>query len=281
MRLPHRVQETAVPKGSCQLERDPGSRRDRPAKLTDQRRNHQARLIWELSMPSPPRILAKLPDANLAESLQRITGVSIDRTNGEGAFVTVRGFGPEFNTVLVNGRQLATPTGSQPRPVGAHSRSTPSPPELVSGVEVYKTSTARLQSRRRQLDINIKTAQPFDYDGFKFASSDRCQLRGEFQQGRTGRFVSAQRQVRRRPFRCPRLGQLPAAQGPDKPGNNRTIGSSIGGTPDCADQRRYRGCDHTEQSARKSVRSARLRHPGVVREPPADGRHLGVAVSGQ
>src|SRR3546814_13800480 len=54
--------------------------------------------------------IGKLPDANVAESLQRITGVSIDRSGGEGAFVTVRGFGPEFNTTLVNGRQIATST---------------------------------------------------------------------------------------------------------------------------------------------------------------------------
>ena len=39
--------------------------------------------------------MGKFPDTNLAESLQRITGVSIDRSNGEGSFVTVRGFGPE------------------------------------------------------------------------------------------------------------------------------------------------------------------------------------------
>ncbi|MEA3133220.1 MAG: iron complex outerrane recepter protein, partial [Gammaproteobacteria bacterium] len=54
-----------------------------------------------------PEDIGKLPDTNLAESLQRITGVSIDRSGGEGEFITVRGFGPEFNTVLVNRRQIA------------------------------------------------------------------------------------------------------------------------------------------------------------------------------
>ena len=44
--------------------------------------------------------IGKFPDTNLAESLQRITGVSIDRQNGEGSRVTVRGFGPDFNLVL-------------------------------------------------------------------------------------------------------------------------------------------------------------------------------------
>src|SRR5207245_264431 len=50
--------------------------------------------------------MGKFPDTNLAESLQRITGVSIDRSNGEGSTVTVRGFGPQFNLVLLNGRQM-------------------------------------------------------------------------------------------------------------------------------------------------------------------------------
>ena len=117
-----------------------------------------------------PQDIGKLPDANLAESLQRITGVSIDRENGEGAFVTVRGFGPEFNTVLVNGRQLATPTDPSQASGRAFSFDTLAS-ELVSGVEVYKSSTARLQSGGVGSTINIKTARPFDYDGFKFASS--------------------------------------------------------------------------------------------------------------
>src|SRR6188474_1086046 len=50
--------------------------------------------------------IGKFPDTNLAESLQRITGISIDRRNGEGALVTARGFGPAFNLVTLNGRQM-------------------------------------------------------------------------------------------------------------------------------------------------------------------------------
>jgi len=117
-----------------------------------------------------PEDIGKLPDANLAESLQRITGVAIDRSGGEGAFVTVRGFGPEFNTVLVNGRQIATPTDPSQASGRAFSFDTLAS-ELVSGVEVYKSSTARLQSGGVGSTINVKTARPFDYAGFKFAGS--------------------------------------------------------------------------------------------------------------
>jgi len=50
--------------------------------------------------------IGKFPDTNLSEALQRITGVSIDRRNGEGALVTARGFGPAFNMITLNGRQM-------------------------------------------------------------------------------------------------------------------------------------------------------------------------------
>jgi TonB-dependent receptor len=50
--------------------------------------------------------MGKFPDTNLAESLQRTTGVSINRVNGEGSEVTVRGFGGGFNLVTFNGRQM-------------------------------------------------------------------------------------------------------------------------------------------------------------------------------
>ncbi|MDB6082907.1 MAG: TonB-dependent receptor, partial [Gammaproteobacteria bacterium] len=117
-----------------------------------------------------PEDIGKLPDTNLAESLQRITGVSIDRSGGEGEFITVRGFGPEFNTVLVNGRQIATPTDPSQASGRAFSFDTLAS-ELVSGVEVYKSSTARLQSGGVGSTVNIKTARPFDYGGFKFSGS--------------------------------------------------------------------------------------------------------------
>ena len=50
--------------------------------------------------------MGKFPDTNLAESLQRITGVAISRSNGEGSEVTVRGFGAGNNMVTLNGRTM-------------------------------------------------------------------------------------------------------------------------------------------------------------------------------
>ncbi|OZY87304.1 hypothetical protein CBP51_10085 [Cellvibrio mixtus] len=108
--------------------------------------------------------IGKFPDTNLAESLQRITGVSIDRSGGEGRQVTVRGLGPQFNTVLLNGRQMPNANASR----GFNFDTVAA--EMVSGVEVYKTSTATTQSGGIGATINVKTAKPLDL-GTKFAGS--------------------------------------------------------------------------------------------------------------
>jgi TonB-dependent receptor len=101
--------------------------------------------------------IGKFPDTNLAESLQRFTGVSIDRSRGEGNRVTVRGFGPEFNLVTLNGRQM--PTHSQ------LSRSfdfADLASEGISAVEIYKTSNAALPTGGIGSTINIKTTRPLN-----------------------------------------------------------------------------------------------------------------------
>jgi TonB-dependent receptor len=109
--------------------------------------------------------IGKFPDTNLAESLQRITGVSIDRAGGEGQKITVRGFGPQFNTVLVNGRQQAS------EDAGRDFNFDTIAAEMVKTLDVHKTSTARLQSGGIGSTINIKTAKPFALNGFKIAGS--------------------------------------------------------------------------------------------------------------
>jgi len=109
--------------------------------------------------------IGQLPDTNLAESLQRITGVSIDRSGGEGQFITVRGFGPEFNTVLVNGRQIASEDLSRAFAFDTIAS------ELVSNIQVNKTSTAVLQSGGIGSTVNIATARPLDNAGFRLSGS--------------------------------------------------------------------------------------------------------------
>jgi iron complex outermembrane receptor protein len=109
--------------------------------------------------------IGKFPDLNLAESLQRITGVSIDRSEGEGQFVTVRGLGPQFNTVLSNGRRLAT--DNQGREFSFDTIAS----ELVTSVSVDKTFSASQPSGGIGSVINIKTARPMAAKGLKIAGS--------------------------------------------------------------------------------------------------------------
>ncbi|WP_298190013.1 TonB-dependent receptor [Novosphingobium sp.] len=113
--------------------------------------------------------LGKFPDTNVAESLQRIPGVAIDRSNGEGRFVTVRGFGPAFNTVLVNGRTFAS--DNQGREFSFDLLAA----ELISGAEVYKSSQARLQDGGIGATLNVKTPRPLDLNGFKAVVSAKGQ----------------------------------------------------------------------------------------------------------
>ena len=104
--------------------------------------------------------IGKFPDSNLAESLQRITGVSIDRSNGEGSKITVRGMGPEFNLVTLNGRQMPT-VGGRSFDFGDIAT------EAVSAVEVYKTNRADLPSGGIGATVNMITARPLDNPGMK------------------------------------------------------------------------------------------------------------------
>jgi TonB-dependent receptor len=113
--------------------------------------------------------IGKFPDTNLAESLQRITGVSIDRQVGEGSKVTVRGFGPDFNLVLLNGRQMpASGLGSCCEAPASRSFDFANlASEGVAGIEVYKSGRATLQTGGIGSVINIKTPRPLDRPGFK------------------------------------------------------------------------------------------------------------------
>jgi iron complex outermembrane receptor protein len=74
--------------------------------------------------------IADFPDANLAESLQRLPGVSIDRDNGEGRTITVRGLGSDFTRVRLNGLEALSTAGSNDSGTspnrGGASTSTPS-----------------------------------------------------------------------------------------------------------------------------------------------------------
>ena len=120
--------------------------------------------------------VGKYPDTNLADSLQRVTGVSINRVNGEGQQITVRGFGPGYNSTTVDGRIMPASTigvigGGQ----GADSNQGNTrafdfsniASDGVSAVQVYKTGRADLNSGGIGATINIATLQPLVHSGSK------------------------------------------------------------------------------------------------------------------
>ncbi len=119
--------------------------------------------------------IGKFPDTNLAESLQRITGVSIDRQNGEGSFVTVRGLGPEYNLVILNGRQLPTSViGDGNGASGSRQFDFANlASEGIAALEVYKSGRATIPSGGIGATINIRTPRPFDKVGTRGSVSAR------------------------------------------------------------------------------------------------------------
>ena len=109
--------------------------------------------------------IGKFPDQNVAESLQHVPGVSIDRSGGEGHTITVRGFGPQFNTVLLNGRLLATENP------GREFSFDILPSEILSAAEVYKSATADQQDGGIGSTVVLRTARPLDHPGFHVSAS--------------------------------------------------------------------------------------------------------------
>ena len=80
--------------------------------------------------------VAQLPDENVAEAAQRLPGVSVERDQGEGRFVSVRGLGPDLNSVTINGTLIPSPN-SDSRAVALDVL----PAELVQSLSVIKTLT--------------------------------------------------------------------------------------------------------------------------------------------
>jgi len=121
--------------------------------------------------------LGKMPDQNVAESLQRVPGITINRNRGVGNGVTVRGLGPQFNTVTLNGRMLATDSA------GREFNFDVLPSELIAGADIYKSPQANLNGASIGATVNVHTLRPLDQgEGLQFGGSLRAnydQLAGD------------------------------------------------------------------------------------------------------
>lgn len=111
--------------------------------------------------------IGKFPDSNVAASLQRLPGVSIQRDGmrGEANGVTIRGFGGDFNETLIDGRRLSTATGGRSidfSTVGS---------DFIGAVTVHKTPDVSVGANSIGATINISYPKPLDRPGFHVAAS--------------------------------------------------------------------------------------------------------------
>lgn len=103
--------------------------------------------------------IGKFPDKNVGEALQRVTGVQISRSGGEGSGVSIRGANPSLNRVEINGQTvLGTGAGSASRSVEFRDI----PAEFVSRLEVVKSATPDMTEGGLGGTVRIITRRPFD-----------------------------------------------------------------------------------------------------------------------
>ncbi|WP_303541433.1 TonB-dependent receptor [Sphingomonas natans] len=119
--------------------------------------------------------IAKFPDNNLAESIQRVPGVSIGRDAGEGRNITVRGLGAQFTRIRINGMEALSTTTSTDSSGGANRGRgfdfNVFASELFSAITVRKTQSAEIDEGSLGATVDLQTAHPLDYKKTTVAAS--------------------------------------------------------------------------------------------------------------
>ena len=101
--------------------------------------------------------LGKLPDVSIAESLARLPGIAVQRLNGRGQQVSIRGLSPDFNTGLLNGREQVSVGDNR----GVEFDQYPS--EMITEGVVYKTPNAVLMGQGLAGTVDMRTIRPLEY----------------------------------------------------------------------------------------------------------------------
>lgn len=114
--------------------------------------------------------MADFPDQNLAEAIQRLPGVTIDRVNGQGTTISVRGLGSDFTRTRINGLEAQAANG------GSRSRSfdfSMFASELFNSIKVRKTQSAEIEEGSLGATVDLQTGRPLDFheSGFRSALS--------------------------------------------------------------------------------------------------------------
>ena len=125
--------------------------------------------------------IARLPAFNAAEALQLAPGVSLERHRGVGLYVSVRGLGPQFQNVLLNGRPIALNDVVENGGFrGRQFRFEVLPADVIDQIEVVKTTTADMDEGALGGDIDVRTFKPLD-------RGRRSVLSVRASEGRTGK----------------------------------------------------------------------------------------------
>ena len=103
--------------------------------------------------------MGQFPDQNVAESLRRLTGVSVETDQGEGRYVVIRGMDPDLNSTSINGVRA---TAAEPRRA---LQLDVIPTDLLDGLEVHKTLTPDMDADAIGGSINVKTLSAFSRKG--------------------------------------------------------------------------------------------------------------------
>ncbi|GIX21892.1 MAG: TonB-dependent receptor [Gammaproteobacteria bacterium] len=124
--------------------------------------------------------IGKMPDLNLAESLQRVPGVAITREGGEGRNITVRGLGPGFTRTTLNGMEVPSSTGGLDSSGGVNRGRdfdfNVFASELFNRITINKSTTASIEEGGLASTVDLYTPRPFDAPGFRLVAGAQAAL---------------------------------------------------------------------------------------------------------
>ncbi len=119
--------------------------------------------------------ISKMPDLNLAEAIQRVPGVAIVREGGEGRQMSLRGLGPEFTRVTLNGMEVPSSNGGLDSSGGVNrGRSfdfNVFSAELFNRIDINKSAVASIEEGGVAGTVEMYTARPLDKPGFRGAAT--------------------------------------------------------------------------------------------------------------
>jgi iron complex outermembrane receptor protein len=117
--------------------------------------------------------IGKLPDESIAESIARLPGLAAQRIDGRAQTISLRGFGPDFTTTLLNGRQQASSGDNRSVEFDQY------PSELLASAVVYKSPDSHISGMGLAGSVDLRTVRPLAYG----KSSISFNIRGELADG--------------------------------------------------------------------------------------------------